>query len=97
MGRSDPWASLEQTLLFRQIILSNPDRLCFLLVKLCCSWWRYCKFDDYYNGYAVRFVDGNAVGIVAEITDYVGADNKIIYGSITGATPDVGDKYKFYL
>tara|TARA_B100000900_G_scaffold330842_1_gene291411 strand:+ start:204 stop:2132 length:1929 start_codon:yes stop_codon:yes gene_type:complete len=84
------------TAVYGKSILSNPDRTLLSAGKTSAVLGGGIAnaSDDYYNGYAVRFVDGNAIGIVAEITDYVGADNQIIYGSITGATPDVGDKYE---
>ncbi len=83
------------TAVYGKVVKSTPDRT-LLSTSLTGSvlGGGASSTDDYYNGYGIRFIDGNAIGRVEKITDYVGLNNEVVYGAMTGAIPSIGDKYE---
>ena len=84
------------TAVYGRVIKSTPDRtlLAAGLTGSVLGGGIASSTDDYYNGYAIRFIDGNAIGRVEKITDYIGVNNEVVYGAMTGSIPSIGDKYE---
>ena len=84
------------TAVYGRTIKSNPDRtlLAAGLTGSILGGGVASSIDDFYNGYAIRFIDGNAIGKVQKITDYTGSNNEVTYGAMTGSVPSIGDKYE---